>query len=74
MIRSLSFLKITQFFTPQSVDYATDELIGRTIRQYVIHPSANNLLIFCSREFSDSTIITIAHRLRTVVDYNRVSD
>ncbi|KIJ23785.1 hypothetical protein M422DRAFT_275570 [Sphaerobolus stellatus SS14] len=39
-----------------SVDYATDELIGRTIRE----------------EFADSTILTIAHRLRTVVDYNRV--
>ncbi|KAF8507555.1 multidrug resistance-associated ABC transporter [Gautieria morchelliformis] len=39
-----------------SVDYATDELIGRTIRH----------------EFAGSTIMTIAHRLRTVVDYNRV--
>ncbi|KAI0034681.1 P-loop containing nucleoside triphosphate hydrolase protein [Vararia minispora EC-137] len=38
------------------VDYATDELISKTIRQ----------------EFSDSTILTIAHRLRTVIDYNRV--
>jgi len=25
------------------------------------------------REFADSTIITIAHRLRTVIDYDRVS-
>ncbi|KAI5122627.1 hypothetical protein M0805_008716 [Coniferiporia weirii] len=39
-----------------SVDYATDELIGKTIRQ----------------EFAESTIMTIAHRLRTVIDYNRV--
>ncbi|KAF7325781.1 Multidrug resistance-associated ABC transporter protein [Mycena kentingensis (nom. inval.)] len=39
-----------------SVDYATDELIGRTIRQ----------------EFASSTILTIAHRLRTVIDYDRV--
>ncbi|KZV87123.1 multidrug resistance-associated ABC transporter [Exidia glandulosa HHB12029] len=39
-----------------SVDYATDELISKTIRE----------------EFADSTIVTIAHRLRTVVDYNRV--
>ncbi|EIN08192.1 multidrug resistance-associated ABC transporter [Punctularia strigosozonata HHB-11173 SS5] len=39
-----------------SVDYATDELIGKTIRQ----------------GFADSTILTIAHRLRTVIDYNRV--
>jgi len=39
-----------------SVDYATDELISKTIRH----------------EFADSTIMTIAHRLRTVVDYNRV--
>ncbi|VDB91250.1 unnamed protein product [Peniophora sp. CBMAI 1063] len=39
-----------------SVDYATDELIGKTIRH----------------EFADSTILTIAHRLRTVIDYNRV--
>ncbi|KAF7316261.1 Multidrug resistance-associated ABC transporter protein [Mycena indigotica] len=39
-----------------SVDYATDELIGRTIRQ----------------EFAESTILTIAHRLRTVIDYDRV--
>ncbi|KAJ6495413.1 multidrug resistance-associated ABC transporter [Mycena sanguinolenta] len=39
-----------------SVDYATDELIGKTIR----------------REFAQSTILTIAHRLRTVIDYDRV--
>ncbi|KAI0720942.1 ATP-binding cassette transporter [Cerioporus squamosus] len=39
-----------------SVDYATDELIGKTIRH----------------EFAQSTIITIAHRLRTVIDYDRV--
>ncbi|KAH9043928.1 ATP-binding cassette transporter [Lactarius pseudohatsudake] len=39
-----------------SVDYATDELIGQTIRH----------------EFAKSTILTIAHRLRTVIDYNRV--
>ncbi|KAG1745260.1 P-loop containing nucleoside triphosphate hydrolase protein [Suillus lakei] len=38
------------------VDYATDELIGKTIRQ----------------EFANSTILTIAHRLRTVIDYDRV--
>ncbi|KAF9007916.1 ATP-binding cassette transporter [Cyathus striatus] len=39
-----------------SVDYATDELIGKTIRH----------------EFAASTILTIAHRLRTVIDYDRV--
>ncbi|KAI0760574.1 multidrug resistance-associated ABC transporter [Fomes fomentarius] len=39
-----------------SVDYATDELIGKTIRH----------------EFASSTILTIAHRLRTVIDYDRV--
>ncbi|KAJ7610419.1 multidrug resistance-associated ABC transporter [Roridomyces roridus] len=39
-----------------SVDYATDELIGRTIRH----------------EFKESTILTIAHRLRTVIDYDRI--
>ncbi|KDR71589.1 hypothetical protein GALMADRAFT_792794 [Galerina marginata CBS 339.88] len=39
-----------------SVDYATDEHIGGVIRQ----------------EFAESTVITIAHRLRTVIDYDRV--
>lgn len=39
-----------------SVDYFTDELISKTIRQ----------------EFASSTILTIAHRLRTVIDYDRV--
>jgi len=39
-----------------SFDYATDELIGKTIR----------------REFAESTILTIAHRIRTVIDYDRV--
>ncbi|KAL5522541.1 hypothetical protein ACEPAG_8557 [Sanghuangporus baumii] len=38
------------------VDYATDELIGKTI----------------TNEFADSTIFTIAHRLRTVIGYSRV--
>ncbi|EPQ52340.1 multidrug resistance-associated ABC transporter [Gloeophyllum trabeum ATCC 11539] len=39
-----------------SVDYATDELISKTIRH----------------EFTNGTILTIAHRLRTVIDYDRV--
>ena len=39
-----------------AVDVETDELIQRTIRS----------------EFADCTIITIAHRLNTVVDYDRI--
>ncbi|KAF9459133.1 multidrug resistance-associated ABC transporter [Collybia nuda] len=39
-----------------SVDYATDEFIGKTIRE----------------EFAESTILTIAHRLRTIIDYDKV--
>ncbi|KLO19366.1 ATP-binding cassette transporter [Schizopora paradoxa] len=39
-----------------SVDYATDELIGKTILE----------------EFQDRTILTIAHRLRTVINFDRV--
>lgn len=39
-----------------SVDYVTDELISQTIR----------------KEFAESTIITIAHRLRTIIDYDKV--
>ncbi|KZP06686.1 hypothetical protein FIBSPDRAFT_662528, partial [Athelia psychrophila] len=39
-----------------SVDYATDELIRETI----------------NHEFPDSTILAIAHRLRTVIVYSRV--
>ena len=31
------------------------------------------ILIPSAREFADSTILTIAHRLRTVIDYDRVS-
>jgi ATP-binding cassette subfamily C (CFTR/MRP) protein 1 len=39
-----------------AVDLETDNLIQRTIR----------------KEFADSTVITIAHRLKTIVDYNRI--
>ncbi|KAK7000595.1 ATP-dependent bile acid permease [Favolaschia claudopus] len=39
-----------------SVDYATDELISKTIRE----------------EFEGSTVLCIAHRLRTVIGYDRV--
>ncbi|CED85202.1 multidrug resistance-associated abc transporter [Phaffia rhodozyma] len=39
-----------------SIDYETDTLINKTIRE----------------EFSDSTIITIAHRLRTIIDFDKV--
>ncbi|KAF9134969.1 hypothetical protein BGW39_005266 [Mortierella sp. 14UC] len=42
--------------TTASVDLATDSLIQKAIRV----------------DFSDSTVITIAHRLNTVVDYNRI--
>jgi len=37
------------------VDYETDELIQRTIR----------------RQFKRSTVLTIAHRLATIIDYDR---
>ncbi|KAJ2515526.1 hypothetical protein H4217_005115 [Coemansia sp. RSA 1939] len=40
-----------------SVDFDTDERLQRTIRGY---------------EFANSTILCIAHRLRTVIDYDRV--
>jgi ATP-binding cassette subfamily C (CFTR/MRP) protein 1 len=39
-----------------SVDVATDALIQETIR----------------REFANSTVLTIAHRLNTILDYDRV--
>nr|UOF76395.1 multidrug resistance-associated protein [Bursaphelenchus xylophilus] len=39
-----------------AVDLATDSLIQETIR----------------REFADSTVLTIAHRLNTIMDYDRV--
>jgi ABC-type multidrug transport system fused ATPase/permease subunit len=39
-----------------SIDYETDELISTTIRA----------------EFSDSTIITIAHRIHTIIDFDKV--
>ncbi|CAG8439704.1 11549_t:CDS:10 [Acaulospora morrowiae] len=39
-----------------SVDFRTDSLIQKTIRE----------------EFTDSTVITIAHRLRTIADYDRI--
>ncbi|KAK7205296.1 P-loop containing nucleoside triphosphate hydrolase protein, partial [Myxozyma melibiosi] len=39
-----------------AIDYATDEILQRTIR----------------REFRQTTIFTIAHRLRSVIDYDRI--
>jgi ABC-type multidrug transport system fused ATPase/permease subunit len=39
-----------------SVDHATDERIQQTLRS----------------EFKESTLITIAHRLRTIMDYDKV--
>uniref|UniRef100_A0A183FUC2 ABC transporter domain-containing protein n=1 Tax=Heligmosomoides polygyrus TaxID=6339 RepID=A0A183FUC2_HELPZ len=39
-----------------AVDQSTDSLIQRTIR----------------REFADSTVLTIAHRLNTIMDYDRI--
>jgi len=60
-----------------SVDYATDELIGKTIRQFVFQLSTSiafrKIDHIPNREFANSTILTIAHRLRTVIDYDRVN-
>jgi ABC-type multidrug transport system fused ATPase/permease subunit len=39
-----------------SVDHATDERIQQTLRS----------------EFKESTLITIAHRLRTIMDYDKI--
>lgn len=39
-----------------SIDYKSDAMIQQTIRQ----------------EFSNSTILTIAHRLRSIVDYDKI--
>lgn len=39
-----------------SIDYETDALISKTIRE----------------EFSDSTIVTIAHRIHTIIDFDKV--
>lgn len=39
-----------------AIDIETDELVQKTIRQ----------------EFADCTIVTIAHRLNTVIDYDRI--
>ena len=39
-----------------SIDYETDSMIQNTIRE----------------EFSDSTILTIAHRLKTIIDYDKI--
>jgi ABC-type multidrug transport system fused ATPase/permease subunit len=39
-----------------SVDHATDERIQRALRS----------------EFNESTLITIAHRLQTIMDYDKI--
>ncbi|KAI8610178.1 MRP-like ABC transporter [Chytriomyces sp. MP71] len=39
-----------------NVDYETDSLIQRSLRE----------------DFADATVLTIAHRLNTIIDYDRV--
>jgi ABC-type multidrug transport system fused ATPase/permease subunit len=44
------------FLATASVDFATDHKIQTTIQE----------------EFNNSTLLTIAHRLRTIIQYDRV--
>ena len=39
---------------------------------YVLRRSLTPIYLHLGREFASSTILTIAHRLRTVIDYDRV--
>lgn len=39
----------------------------------LLHNTTSTASCILHREFAESTILTIAHRLRTVIDYDRVS-
>lgn len=52
----LLFYKLLIFFSPTSVDFETDSLIQKTVR----------------KEFASTTVLTIAHRLNTIIDSSRV--
>ena len=61
-----------------SVDNATEELISKTIQEYVLLCRRNRfpgtrVWPIARREFRHNTILTIAHRLRTVINYDRVT-
>ena len=50
------FYLIQPFYSTANVDYETDALIQKALRV----------------DFKDATVLTIAHRLNTIIDYDRI--
>ncbi len=52
-----------------ALDHATDDIIRGCVKVTLLKPAFG---LICQEQFRGTTVLTIAHRLNTILDYDRI--